>query len=144
MHRLQPQIEERITGLDPEVELIALEETGPEALRLYIDHPGGVDLGLCERVTLQLRDLLADYAFEVSSPGLDRPLTKPEHFQRFLGRQVRVRTAEPIGGRRNFTGRIAAVEHDTVAVEDGEERIEIALESVHRSNLIPEPSEVTP
>ena len=54
-------------------------------LRLFIDHPGGVDLALCERVTAHLRDLLVDYGLEVSSPGPERPLTKPDHFRRFVG-----------------------------------------------------------
>src|SRR5688572_18649817 len=76
---LQSTIEERIAGFDPEIELIALERPAAETLRLYIDRPGGVDLALCERVTGELRDLLESYSLEVSSPGIDRPLTKPEH-----------------------------------------------------------------
>ncbi len=116
MRDLQDKVETRLAGLDPQVELIALEQTGPDALRLYIDHPGGVDLGLCERVTNQLRDLLLDYSLEVSSPGAERPLTKPEHFRRFLGRKVRVRTREEVDGRRSFTGTIAAADEQAVEV----------------------------
>src|SRR5687768_2991195 len=108
MHRdldqLDKEIGERLSGVEPDVELVAVERPAADALRIYIDHPEGVDLGLCERVTNHLRDLLAEYSLEVSSPGLDRPLTKPEHFRRFLGRRVRVRTREAIEGRRNFTG----------------------------------------
>ena len=74
-------------ALDPRIELIAVERAGPEALRIYVDHPDGVDLGLCERVTKQLLELSADWALEVSSPGLDRRLTKPDHYRRFLGSQ---------------------------------------------------------
>ncbi len=77
MRDLQKHIEERLAGLDPEIELIALEHPGHDALRLYVDHPTGVDLALCERVTQHLRDLLVDYSIEVSSPGTDQPLTKP-------------------------------------------------------------------
>ena len=77
------------------MEVLACEDAGRERLRLFIDHPDGVDLALCERVTQHLRDLLADYALEVSSPGPERPLTKPDHFRRFLGRRARVRTREP-------------------------------------------------
>ena len=98
MEELQTTIEERLAAFDPDVELIALEQPAAETLRLYIDHPDGVDLALCERVTDQLRDLLESYSLEVSSPGSDRPLTKPEHFRRFLGRTVRVRTREAIEG----------------------------------------------
>jgi ribosome maturation factor RimP len=85
MESLYEEIESRLAEREPEVELIALEQPGNDALRLYIDHPDGVDLALCERVTNELRDLLTRYSLEVSSPGLDRPLTKPEHFRRFLG-----------------------------------------------------------
>ena len=95
---LQTTIDERIAAFDPDVELIALERPAAETLRLYIDHPDGVDLALCERVTGELRDLLESYSLEVSSPGIDRPLTKPEHFRRYLGRRVKVRTSEPIDG----------------------------------------------
>lgn len=144
MDQLQAEIEQRLQTLDPEVELIALERPAAEALRLFIDRPGGVDLELCERVTNALRDLLVDYALEVSSPGLDRPLTKPEHFRRYVGRKVRVRTDDAVDGRRNFTGRIAAADEHAVLVEDAGDRHEIPLASVRRSNLVPEPSEVTP
>ena len=66
---LQDTIERRIDDLDPQLELIALERPAAETLRLYIDHPDGVDLALCERVTNELRDLLEAWSLEVSSPG---------------------------------------------------------------------------
>jgi ribosome maturation factor RimP len=141
-HRLQTEIERRLGDLDPSLELIALEQPGGEVLRLYIDHADGVGLDRCERVTGHLRDLLADYALEVSSPGLDRPLTKQAHYERFLGHRVRVRTAEPIGGQRNFTGRLDAAGPDSITVEAGEAPVEIPLDRIHRSNLVPELSEV--
>ena len=135
---LQRTIEERIDCLDPEVELIALERPAAETLRLYIDHPDGVDLSLCERVTLELRDLLESWGLEVSSPGADRPLTKPEHFRRFLGRKVKVRTTDPIAGRRNFTGTLAAVDEDVVCVLADDGAVRIPLAGIRRSNLVPE------
>jgi ribosome maturation factor RimP len=142
LERIQADIEERLAAAEPEVELIALERPSRDALRLFIDHPDGVDLALCERVTNHLRDLLAEYALEVSSPGLDRPLTKPEHYRRFHGHRVRVRTREAIEGRRNFTGTIAGADDEAVRVEDSGEAIEIPLIHVHRSNLVPELPEV--
>ena len=66
---LQQDIQQQLRDLDPEVDLVALEQPRNDALRLFIDHPGGVDLALCERVTKHLRHLLADYSLEVSSPG---------------------------------------------------------------------------
>lgn len=135
----QEHIESRLAELDPRIEVVALEPSGPEGLRLFIDHPDGVNLALCERVTAQLRELLADYSLEVSSPGIDRPLTKPEHFRRFLGRRVRVRTREALEGRNNFTGTIAAADEKAVQVALPEgTAVSIPLERIRRSNLVPE------
>jgi ribosome maturation factor RimP len=136
LKQLQTDIEERLATAEPDVELLRLDELGPERLRLYIDHPGGVDLALCERVTGHLRDLLQQYSLEVSSPGLDRPLAKPEHFRRFLGRRVKVRTAEPIEGRRSFTGMLTDADDREVSVEVEEGPVTIPHERIHRSNLI--------
>ncbi len=135
---LQRTIEERIDEFDPQVELIALEQPAAERLRLYIDHPQGVDLGLCERVTKELRELLESYGLEVSSPGADRPLTKPEHFQRFLGRRVKVRTAKEIAGQRNFTGTLTDADSETVSLDADGQPVRIPFKRIHRSNLIPE------
>jgi ribosome maturation factor RimP len=135
---LQTNIETRLADLEPEVELVMVDRTGPEGLRLYIDHPGGVDLELCERVTGHLRDLLERFSLEVSSPGLDRPLTKPDHFRRFLGHRVRVRTQEAIGGRRNFTGTLTAADDDGVHLDPGDGDVSIPHERIRRSNLLPE------
>jgi ribosome maturation factor RimP len=131
-------IEERLAELDSGIELIALENPSPDGLRLYIDHPDGVDLALCERVTKQLGDLLTDYTLEVSSPGFERPLTKPEHFRRFRGRRVRVRTREALEGRHNFTGTIADADASAVSVDLGDHSVTIPHERIRRSNLVPE------
>jgi len=144
MEPTEDQIAATIAELDPRVELIAVETPARESLRLYIDHPDGVGLDLCERVTHQVRDLLADYALEVSSPGLDRPLTKPDHFRRFVGHEVRIRTAEPIDGRKNFTGRLTAADAEAVRIESEGGDAEIPFDLVSRSNLVPELSEVQP
>lgn len=69
MNDLQQDIQQQLTDLDPEIEVVALEQPRTDALRLFIDHPAGVDLGLCERVTNHLRHLLVDHSLEVSSPG---------------------------------------------------------------------------
>jgi ribosome maturation factor RimP len=84
-----------------------------------------------------LRDLLEDWSLEVSSPGPERPLTKPEHFRRFLGRQVRVRTRKEIEGRRTFTGRLADADENQVSVEAAGGAVTIPLAAVRRSNLLP-------
>jgi ribosome maturation factor RimP len=133
---LQETIEARLRDFDPEVELIALEQPAAESLRLYIDRPGGVDLALCETVTGELRDLLERYSLEVSSPGIDRPLTKPEHFRRFLGRRVRVRTTDAIEGRRNFTGTLTEADDESVLVAAEGAPVRIPIAGIKRSNLI--------
>jgi ribosome maturation factor RimP len=138
MQDLQQDIEDRLAQLDPRIELIALENPSPDLLRLYVDHPDGVDLGLCERVTNELRDLLLDHSLEVSSPGSERPLTKPEHFRRFRGRRVRVRTREQLQGQRNFTGTIADADASAVSVDLGDRSVTIPHERIRRSNLVPE------
>ncbi len=142
IEQLQETITERLDDAEPEVELIALERAGNERLRLYIDHADGVDLGLCERVTGHLRDLLLEWGLEVSSPGPERPLTKPEHFKRFLGRRVRVKTREQIAGQRSFTGTLTGADDEQVSVEAGEGAVTIPLAEVRRSNLIPDEPEV--
>jgi ribosome maturation factor RimP len=142
VNELETTIAERLHDLDPEVELILLEKPAAESLRIYVDHPGGVDLGLCERVTEALSDLTAEYSLEVSSPGSDRPLTKPEHYRRYLGRSARVRTAEPIAGRRNFTGMLTEAGDDEIGLEADGQAFRIPLAEIDRSNLVPNPPEV--
>ena len=136
--QLQNTIEERLERFDPTLELIALEQPAAETLRLYIDHPGGVDLALCETVTGELRDLLESWSLEVSSPGVDRPLTKPEHFRRFLGRRVKVQTHEAIAGQRNFTGTLAEADEESVSVAGETGAVRIPFAGIRRSNLIPD------
>ena len=135
---LQRTIEERIAELDPAIELIALEQPSATTLRAYIDHPDRVDLAMCERVTGVLRDLLESWSLEVSSPGTDRPLTKPEHFRRFVGRRVKVRTRDAIAGRRNFTGTLTDADEDAVSVEADGDAVRIPLAGIRRSNLVPD------
>ncbi len=135
---LQQTIEQRVDHLDPRVEVIALERPAAETLRVFVDSPDGVDLALCERITNELRDLLESWSLEVSSPGADRPLTKPSHFRRFRGRQVKVSTAEAIEGRRNFTGTLTDADEEGIALESDSGAVRIALADIRRSNLVPD------
>jgi ribosome maturation factor RimP len=133
---LQTDIEKRLASTEPEVELLSCEKAGPDRLRLFIDHPDGVSLALCERVTRHLGDLLADHSLEVSSPGPQRPLTKPDHFRRFLGRRARLRLHKPRDGHRSFTGELVGASESevTVAAEDGV--VSIPYSNINRSNLL--------
>jgi ribosome maturation factor RimP len=80
MTDLQQNIQQQLSDLDSDLDLVAVERPGNESLRIFIDHPGGVDLALCERVSKHLNHLLADYSLEVSSPGpkYRRPATTSE------------------------------------------------------------------
>ena len=131
-------IEQRLAGLEPDVEVLACEKLGPDRLRLFIDNPDGVSLELCERVTHHLRELLVDYALEVSSPGPERPLTKPDHFRRFLGRRARVRLREPRDGHKSFTGELVGASDDEVTVAAVDGIVAIPYSDINRSNLLPE------
>jgi ribosome maturation factor RimP len=142
LKQIQEKIESRLRTSEPEVEVLVLEQPAAERLRLVIDRPNGVDIALCERVTGLLRDLLIDWSLEVSSPGPERPLSKPEHFRRFVGRRVRVKTSENIEGHKSFTGRLTGADEDSVSVDSGDGPVSIPLAAVRRSNLLPNGTEV--
>jgi ribosome maturation factor RimP len=138
MDQLHTDIEQRLATALPEVELLACERVGGDRLRLFVDHPDGVSLEVCEQVTRELRDLQVDYSLEVSSPGPQRPLTKPDHFRRFLGRRARVRTREALEGHKSFTGELvgATDAEVTVAVDPEAALVSIPYGDIDRSNLL--------
>jgi ribosome maturation factor RimP len=128
-----PTVESAIPG----VEVLALELAGPERFVVFVDHPQGVDHALCERVTDVLRPYLREYAVDVSSPGTERPLRKPAHFERAVGRKVAVRTAGDISGRKRFRGElVAAGERNLKLAPEGAEPVEIPYDAIVRGNLI--------
>ena len=135
---IQSDIEARLAELEPDVEVLLAEVVGGATVRLFIDHPEGVDLGLCERVTHHLPEVREHYALEVSSPGADRPLTKPDHFRRFLGRRARVRTRGDHDGRRSFTGELVGASQDEVTIAADTGVVAIPYADIQRSNLMEE------
>ena len=136
MSAIQDDIETRLAEAEPEVEVLLAEVLGGQKVRLFIDHPKGVTLALCERVTAHLAAVRERYALEVSSPGIERPLSKPEHFRRFVGRRARVRTRGDHDGRRNFTGELLGATDDEVTVAADTGVVSIAYADIHRSNLL--------
>jgi ribosome maturation factor RimP len=141
MSSLQADIEARLAQSAPDVEVLLAEVVGGHTLRLFIDHADGVSLDLCERVTHLLPEVREHYALEVSSPGRKRPLTKPDHFRRFLGRRARVRTREARDGHTSFTGElVGATEAEVTIVKDGNPPALIAIPyaDIRRSNLVEE------
>jgi ribosome maturation factor RimP len=136
MSTIQADIEARLSEVEPEVEVLLAEVVGSDLVRLFIDHPQGVTLELCERVTSHLPELRERYALEVSSPGTERPLSKPEHFRRYVGRRARVRTRGDHDGRHSFTGELLNATDDAVTVAADTGVVSIAYADIHRSNLV--------
>ena len=137
MHQIQRDIEERLAERAPDVEVLLAELNG-DAVRLFIDHPEGVTLDLCERVTHLLPEVREEHALEVSSPGLERPLTKPDHFRRYLGRRARVRTREARDGHRSFTGELVGASDAEVTIAAPTGVVAIPSGDISRSNLVEE------
>ena len=136
MQDIQTEIEQRLASAEPDVEVLLAERVGGGTVRVFVDREGGVDLGVCERITQHLRDLLAEYSLEVSSPGPERPLTKPDHFRRFVGRRARVRTSEEHGGNKSFTGELVGASEDSVTVAAEGGVVSIPYADIKRSNLL--------
>jgi ribosome maturation factor RimP len=133
---IQAEIEGRLATAEPDVEVLLAELVGGKLVRLFIDHPQGVSLDLCERVTKLLPEVRERYALEVSSPGPQRPLSKPDHFRRYVGARARVRTRGPLDGHTSFTGELVGATEDTVTVAADTGVVSIAYADIHRSNLV--------
>ena len=132
---LQREIGTRVESALPEVEVLAVELSGPERFTVFIDRVGGkVDHALCERVTNELRDYLREYTVDVSSPGLERPLRKPEHFRSVVGRRVALRTES----RKRLRGEVLDADDAAVTVQTDNESVEVPYGEILRGNLIDE------
>jgi ribosome maturation factor RimP len=129
-HEISEQVEQALPG----VEVLAVELRGPERFTVYVDRAEGVDHALCERVTRVLWDYLREYSVDVSSPGLERPLRKPEHFRRVIGRRVKLKTAE----RAKLRGEVKRAGDDAVTVGVDGDEVTIPYEQIVRGNLIDE------
>ena len=158
MTALQEEIEQRLADAEPRIEVLLAEVLGEGTLRVFIDHPDGVTLSLCERVSALLADMRDRYTLEVSSPGSERPLSKPDHFRRYIGRRarVRVRAPQPVAGhaedrtcakagdtgswphRRSYTGELVGASESeiTLAAEGG--ILAIPYSDIRRCNLVEE------
>jgi ribosome maturation factor RimP len=160
MTTLQTEIEGLLAEREPEVEVLLAEVVSSPThptLRVFIDHPEGVTLALCERVTLALAPLRERYSLEVSSPGLQRPLTKPDHFRSYVGRRARVRTRDDLMahapassrrsapadrsssiGRRSFTGELVGASDTEITLAADGALVTIPYAQIRRSNLVEE------
>lgn len=130
--KLTKQIEREVATALPGVEVLAVELSGPARFTVFVDHANGVDHALCARVTDVLRDYLSEYAIDVSSPGIERPLRRRAHFRNAIGRQVTLRTPE----RRRLKGEVLSAGERSVVVQTGDDSIEIPYDEIVRGNLI--------
>jgi ribosome maturation factor RimP len=121
----------------PAVDLLEVSEAGPETLRVTVDHPDGVDHGVCADVTraLEADGLLDQYGLEVWSPGPEPPLRTPEHFRRAVGRQVRVKVGGAHGGRVH-RGTLVEADDRVLRLSDGQTLMEIPFSEVRAANAL--------
>lgn len=144
------QLEELIA---PVVESMGYELWGCECrmgdntafVRVYIDHEAGITLDDCSQVSHQLSGFLdvedpikTAYTLEISSPGLDRPLLRAEHYERYSGEKVKIKLKWPVEGRRNFSGALRGLEDDQVIVEVDKQLYYLPYDAIDKSRLTPE------
>lgn len=129
---LTKQIEREVGTALPGVEVLAVELAGPDRFTVFVDHANGVDHALCARVTDVLRDYLSEYAIDVSSPGIERPLRRQEHFRNAIGRKVTLRTPQ----RKRLKGEVVSAGERAVVVQTGNDAIEIPYDQIVRGNLM--------
>jgi ribosome maturation factor RimP len=135
--QLEQELTGRIEEQVPGTQVLAVELLGPDRFCVYIDHPSGVDHALCERVTRELEEYRREYTIDVSSPGLERPLRKREHFADAVGRRVKLKTAS----RTKVRGEVLSADDLSVRVgAEGGDAISIPYEQIVRGNLIDEGS----
>jgi len=137
---IEPILEEMGIEL---IDVDYLSEGGRWILRIYVDREGGITLDDCVRVSREIEDLIEvkdlfrqSYVLEVSSPGLNRPLKKEKDFVLAIGKDVHVRTAAPVGGRRNFKGRLQSFEDGMLCVVVNEDRFLLPYGGVEKAHLV--------
>ena len=135
--QLYREVSQRVSAAIPGVDVLALEITGKERFRVYVDHPAGVDHALCARVTDVLQPYLDLYSVEVSSPGFDRPLRTRAHFERAVGRKVQVKTLD-----RRLRGEVVSAGERSLQLDPGKGGpTDIPYDTIVRANLIDEGQE---
>jgi len=113
-------------------------------VRIYIDSPNGIDVDDCAKVSRQVGSvfdvedpIMGEYTLEVSSPGMDRPLFALEQYRPYVGEQVKIKLRTAFDGRRNFSGRMTAIEGDDVVVAVDDEEYLLPFELIDKANIVP-------
>jgi ribosome maturation factor RimP len=145
--RLQAMLEPLVESMGYELVLLEFSpHKGSAMVRLFIDAPGGITLGDCEKVSREVEGQLdvedpipQNYRLEVSSPGLDRPLVKPMHYERFAGQVAKVQLTAPKHGRRKFQGVLKGLKEGQVVLETMDAgTVELKLDEIERARLVPD------
>jgi ribosome maturation factor RimP len=127
-------------------EIVAVEMSGGDTsiVRIYIDAEDGINVDDCAKASRQFSAILDvedpisnRYTLEVSSPGMDRPLAKPEHFQAVVGSDVKIRMTTLINGRRRFTGKLVEATNEFAVVEVDGEQTELPYSEMDKARLVP-------
>ena len=125
------------------VDIEYLSTQGKWVLRIYIDREGGVTIDACARVSREVGDLIDikeiighEYILEVSSPGLNRPLTKEKDLIRAVGKKIKVKTETPLNGRRNFEGVLQAFKGGDLHLEIDNQPVVLSWSDVEKANLV--------
>ncbi|MDO9357169.1 MAG: ribosome maturation factor RimP [Solirubrobacteraceae bacterium] len=129
------EIETIVSAAEPTVEVLRVDPVGKDTLRIFIDAPEGVSLELCTRVTQALAPIREQYAVEVSSPGPKRPLTRPAHFERFVGRHAKVTLRTPQDGRITWRGEIVASDEKAVTLGTDQGMLDVEHAQIKQANL---------
>ncbi len=150
---IRPERKVLLELLEPEVEQLGFElayiealfDSRPGILRLFIDKEAGITLDDCAAVSRQVSAVLdvedpipGDYNLEVSSPGMNRQLVKPEHFEKFVGQQVKIKLKRALNERRNFKAKLLGLEAEQILLEEEKQRFKIPLQEIDTARLVPE------
>ena len=145
--RLQAMLEPLVESMGYELVLLEFSpHKGSAMVRLFIDAPAGITLGDCEKVSREVEGQLdvedpipQNYRLEVSSPGLDRPLVKPAHYERFAGSVVKVQLVAPKHNRRKFQGVLKGLQNGQVVLDTADAgTVLLALDEIERARLVPD------
>jgi len=144
--KLQALIEPLVESMGYELVLLEFSpHKGSAMVRLFIDAPAGITLGDCEKVSREVEGVLdvedpipQNYRLEVSSPGLDRPLVKAAHYERFAGQVAKVQLMAPKAGRRKFQGVLKGLKDGQVVLDTAEGTVVLKMDEIERARLVPD------
>ena len=142
--QLSDMVEPTVTALQYEfVGLEYLSGATPAVLRIFIDHEQGISVDDCALVSRQISAVLdvedpisGEYNLEVSSPGLNRPLFRAEHYQACLGERIKVKLRFPVEGRRKFTGQLLAADDQTIELQVNNTTVQLVIADIEKANMI--------